>query len=186
MSCSRWQMNLIAAQCRGGGIGKDNALPWNIPSEYAHFARMTRALKDASKRNVVLMGRKTWDSIGGKPLKGRLNVVLSRNPQPNQEGVMWASSLEEAVTLLREPPLLDSIETVWICGGENVYREAMDRPECHRIYLTQIDADVDCDTFFPSMDESRFELVSDPRAPQGKQSENGFDWECHVWQKRRE
>jgi len=82
-------MNLIAAQCRGGGIGKDNALPWNIKSEYAHFLRMTRSVRDASKRNVVLMGRRTWDSIGGKPLKDRLNVILSRNPQPEQEGVLW-------------------------------------------------------------------------------------------------
>jgi len=185
MSSSKLKMNLIAAQCRGGGIGRDNAVPWNIKSEYAHFARMTRSLRDANKQNVVLMGRRTWDSIGAKPLKGRLNVVLSRTPQPHKEGSLWATSLQEAIALLHQTPYVDTVETIWVVGGENIYREAMAHPMCNRIYLTQIDTYVECDTFFPRVDDTLFELVTDPQAPQGKQIEDGVSWECHVWQKRR-
>jgi len=180
------KMNLIAAQCIGGGIGKEGTIPWNLKREYAHFRIMTRSVKEASKRNAVIMGRKTWESIGAKPLKGRLNVILSRTLIQCPDDCLLAPSLDEALSLLLSPPHVDALETIWILGGENIYRESLAHPLCHRVYLTKIDAHFDCDTFFPSVDESLFDLVADSEAPQGPQTENGLVWECQVWQKRQQ
>jgi len=182
---SKPKMSLIAAQCKSGGIGKDGDLPWKLKREYAHFKKMTSFVAKDGNRNAVVMGRKTWESIGAKPLKGRLNVILTRTPpQGEQDDVVRASSLDDALALLHQPPYVENLETIWICGGENIYREAIAHPSCHRVYLTQIDADYECDTFFPTVDKSIFELVTDTQAPQGKQTENGINWECHVWQRR--
>jgi len=179
------KLNLIAAQCIGGGIGKNNAVPWNLKREYAHFARMTRAVEDESKQNVVLMGRRTWESIGSKPLKGRINAIVSSTMSVCPDGCVLASSIDEALSRLSQPPYLDLVETVWVVGGVGIYREAISHPRCFRIYLTQIEAEIECDTFFPSFDESDFEAVVDSRAPSGPQVEDEIQWECRVLQKKR-
>jgi len=178
-------MNLIAAQCIGGGIGKNNDLPWSLKSEYAHFVRMTRAVEDDSKKNAVLMGRRTWESIGSKPLKGRINAIVSSTMTSCPDDCILASTMDEALNRLSQPPFVDAVETVWVVGGVGIYGEAIKHPRCHRIYLTQIDASFDCDTFFPSFDESLFEVVTDSKAPQGRQVEDGIPWECRVWQNKK-
>merc|ERR1719334_209495 len=86
------------------------------------------------------------------------------------EGCLLASTIDEALDRFSQPPFQDLVETVWVVGGVGIYREAMSHPRCFRIYLTQIDAEISCDTFFPSFDESHFEIVTDEKAPQGLQS----------------
>lgn len=178
-------LNVIAAQCIGGGIGKNNALPWSLKSEYAHFLRMTRAVQDESKKNLVLMGRKTWESIGSQPLKGRINAIVSRTMTSCPEDCLLATSIDEALDRLSQPPFKDIVETVWVCGGVGIYREAISHPRCFRIYLTQVKAKFECDTFFPSFDETLFDVVTDPKAPQGIQVDNEISWECRVLENRK-
>merc|ERR1712141_750304 len=114
-------------------------LPWRLKSEMKYFSETTTKTKDPSKRNAVIMGRKTWESIPSKfrPLKNRLNIVLSRQSNyslDEKEGKL-CTSLKEGLDLLKES---SDIETCWIIGGSSIYKESMSMPGCERIYLTHI------------------------------------------------
>ena len=121
---------IIAAISRNRGIGKNGALPWQISEDLRRFKRLTMG-------HVVLMGRKTWTSLG-RPLPGRRNVVLSRT---QLEGADTYPSLEEALGALH------SEERVFVIGGGEVYAQCLER--AHELYLTIVDREVDADTFFP-------------------------------------
>ncbi|XP_071455685.1 dihydrofolate reductase isoform X2 [Hetaerina americana] len=178
-------LNLIVAVCENMGIGFKGELPWKLKSEMAYFSKMTKGTKDPSKKNAVIMGRKTWESIPKKfkPLPDRINVVLSTNKIEVAEGVLLCSSLEGAVAQLRQPPFNSVIETVWVIGGSSLYKASMDLPECHRLYLTHIKAMFECDTFFPTISPS-FKVVSDPNVPQEVQEENGIKYEYKSLQSK--
>lgn len=137
---------VVAASKNGLGIGKDGTMPWKLPGDMAYFKELTSRTRDAAKQNAVIMGRKTWESIPDKfrPLKGRLNIVLSRstgadnvasendstgaNSTPRavskkaegMDGVFWCSSLEAATELLSTPELADKVETTFVIGGGQV------------------------------------------------------------------
>ena len=128
-------ISIIAAVAENNAIGKDNRLLWHIPEDLKHFKQFTTG-------HAVIMGRKTFDSIG-KPLPNRQNIVLTRNTRlsanPNVE---VASSMHEALQAVRG-------EEVFIIGGESVYRAAM--PLAQRLYITRVYADFEADTFFPNI-----------------------------------
>ncbi|XP_059481107.1 dihydrofolate reductase isoform X2 [Neocloeon triangulifer] len=179
------KLELIAAACHNRGIGFKGNLPWRLKSELEFFTRMTTNTKDAGKKNAVIMGRKTWESIPAnhKPLQGRLNVVLTRQKDFDlgDKGVV-CNSLEEAVSLVTSPPYNDQIERHWVIGGSAIYEAALNSTSCHRVYLTDILADFECDTFFPEMDETKFERVEDPDVPEGIQEEKGICFKYNVFQ----
>ncbi|MBA2547531.1 MAG: dihydrofolate reductase [Burkholderiaceae bacterium] len=125
-------ITLIAALARNGVIGHNNQIPWKIPGELAYFKRMTMG-------HPIVMGRKTWESIG-RPLPGRRNIVVSRDRCYAAPGAEVAGSLDEALHLVREAE-------AFVIGGAQIYGEAM--PRAHRMLLTEIDADLEGDTFFP-------------------------------------
>ncbi|KAG8239378.1 hypothetical protein J437_LFUL019090 [Ladona fulva] len=178
------RLNLIAAACENMGIGIKGRLPWKLKSEMAYFTKMTSQTKDPNKKNAVIMGRKTWQSIPLKyrPLADRVNVVLSSNKIEVDDDVLLCSSLEMAMAQLQQPPLGETIETVWVIGGSSVYKESLNMPECHRIYLTNVKALYECDTFFPEILPA-FKLLQDPDVPQGEQEENGVKYEYKVYEK---
>lgn len=157
------KLNLIVATAKNMGIGLKGSIPWRLKKDLALFAELTKSTTDQTRKNAVIMGRKTWESIPLKfrPLPGRVNVVLSRStlPSPN-ESVLFCSSLDEAVGKLKLEPYSDVIENVWIIGGASVYLESMERPNCHRIYVTRVQEDFECDVFMPPIDLSRFHLIS--------------------------
>ena len=133
---------LVVAMAKGRVIGKDGGLPWHIPEDLRHFRRVTMG-------HAILMGRKTWDSIG-RPLPGRRNIVITRNRELQLEGAEVVHSLEEAVALARDGG--DSEPRV--IGGASLYEAAL--PLATRIYLTEVDMEVEGDTFFPGLDESQW------------------------------
>lgn len=139
---------LIAATDNKGGIGKHGLLPWHLKKEMAYFSRVTKKVEIHGKQNMVLMGRSTWESIPKKyrPLPHRFNVILTRNVDYLVTGASVASSIEEAFSLAD-----DSIETIFIIGGGRVYKETIQYPQLDGIYLTEIQYDFDCDTFFPQL-----------------------------------
>ena len=170
---------LVVAATRQLGIGKDGTLPWKLPGDMKYFKDLTGTTSDPSKKNAVIMGRTTWESIPPKfrPLKGRHNVVLSRKRQseqqdsrlePSSDGPVTCSSLGSAMELLAHAPLADTIEHIFVIGGGQVYKEAVQSELCAAIHLTRIDEDYECDTFFPEIDQSRFKLWS-AAAPQKDQ-----------------
>jgi dihydrofolate reductase len=134
---------LIVAVARNGVIGKDGALPWHVSEDLKHFKKTT-------KGHAVIMGRKTFDSIG-RPLPHRRNIVVTRREGISFTGCEVANSLTEAIELARA-----SDECPFIIGGASLYKEAL--PMATEIHLTMIDRDVEGDTHFPG-DLSAFEEV---------------------------
>jgi len=133
-------LTLIVARARNGTIGRDNTLPWRLPEDLQHFKRTTMGAP-------VIMGRKTWDSIG-RPLPGRRNIVVSRNRDLKLEGAEVVASLEDAQRLCV------GVEQVFLIGGAQLYAEAL--PSADRLIVTEIDADVPGDAFFPAVDRTRW------------------------------
>ncbi|XP_067617178.1 dihydrofolate reductase [Eurosta solidaginis] len=178
------KFNLIVAVCENSGIGLKGELPWRLRSELKYFSYTTRRRENPKKQNAVIMGRKTFYCIpeNKRPLLGRLNVVLSRTLKASElpTNVLLYPSLEEAMQQLEQS---DQIETVWIVGGSAVYKEAMASQRCHRIYLTKIYKDFDCDTFFPAIPLDFVEVIGDPETPQGIQEEEGIRYEYIVLEK---
>ena len=135
----REALALVVAVSRNGVIGRDGGLPWHLPEDLKHFRRNTVG-------HAIVMGRKTWDSIG-RPLPGRRNIVITRNQEFQLEGAEVVHSLEEAVALAREGG--DSEPR--IIGGASLYEAAL--PLATRIFLTEVDLEVEGDTFFPDLDQ---------------------------------
>ena len=134
---------LIASVARNGSIGKDNRLLCHLPEDQQHFRRATAG-------GVVIMGRKTWDSLPERfrPLPGRRNIVVTRNPQWQAGGAEAAPSLDAALACVQTAP------KVFVIGGAQAY--AMALPTADELVLTEIDADLPGDIFFPAWDRSRF------------------------------
>lgn len=126
-------VSIIAAMSKNRIIGRDNAIPWNIPADMGRFRELTLG-------HTLIMGRKTFESIG-RPLPGRRNIVVSRQADYAAQGVVVAGSLQEALLLA------GCHGEVFICGGGEIYQQAL--PFAGRIYLTLIDCDIDGDTNFP-------------------------------------
>jgi dihydrofolate reductase len=127
--------SLIVARARQGVIGRDNAMPWHLPADLAHFKRTTLG-------HPVIMGRRTWDSIG-RALPHRRNIVVSRSPGFRAPGAQVVPSLAEAWRAA------DDADEAFVIGGGQLYAQAL--PGIDRIYLTEIDADVAGDTRFPEL-----------------------------------
>jgi dihydrofolate reductase len=132
------KLGLIYARSRNGVIGKDNVMPWHLPEDLAHFRQTTVGAP-------VIMGRKTWDSLPPKfrPLPGRRNIVVTRDPQWRAEGAERAGSVQEALALCGDAP------QAWVTGGSEIYRLAL--PLADTVVVTEIDADYEGDAFAPAL-----------------------------------
>jgi dihydrofolate reductase len=132
--------SLVVAMARNRVIGRDNQLPWRLPADLAYFKQVTLG-------HPVVMGRRTWESIG-RPLPGRLNIVVSRNPAFRAPGCTVVGSLEDAWRAAA-----GSAE-VAVIGGTSLFAEALANAD--RIHLTEVQADVPGDTYFPEFDRSKW------------------------------
>lgn len=137
----------MAAVARGGVIGRGGSIPWRVPEDARRFRALTMG-------HPVVMGRRTWDSLPDRfrPLPGRRNVVVTRNAAWQADGAERASSLADALRVLAGAP------QVFVIGGAELYAKAL--PLADELLLTEIDADVDGDTFFPPWDRAAFEETS--------------------------
>ena len=140
-------ISLIAAVAQNRALGKDGQLLWHLPEDMRYFRETTRG-------KPVIMGRKTWESLPDvfRPLPGRRNIVISRNPAYDAPGATLAGSLEEAVRLAQ-----DDAE-VFVIGGAEIYRQAL--PLAQRLYLTEVARDFDADAFFPEFSASDWTEIS--------------------------
>lgn len=146
------EFSIIVAMDQNRGIGKDGKIPWHLPEDLKYFKEITTATKDPAKKNVVIMGRKTWESIPEKfrPLPQRINLVLTRNKTLTfPQGVYSAGNLKEALGVLEIGKLKGLFESVLVIGGGQVYQEAIAFEQCRRIYATHVEASYDCDAYFP-------------------------------------
>jgi dihydrofolate reductase len=153
---------VVAYTWKSRAIGKQGQLPWgesSLKRDLKFFKHITTSTQDANKRNAVVMGRKTWDSIPEKyrPLSGRLNVILSRSmdTSPDHNDVWLKKDLLQTVNDLKAD---DSIETIFVVGGGEIYTAAMDMKLLDDVYATEIKAEFDgCDAFFPALPQDDFD-----------------------------
>lgn len=146
-------LSIIVAAARNGVIGRNNTLPWHLPEDLRYFKRITMG-------KPVVMGRRTFESIG-RPLPGRTNIVVTRQPDYAFEGLRVVSSLEQALALAEDIARADGADELMVIGGAEIYRAAL--PVAGRIYLTEVHADVEGDAFLPSIDWSVWREVSRQR-----------------------
>lgn len=152
-----------------GAIGKNGALPWKNSTDMKYFRDLTTTTSDASKNNAVIMGRKTYDSIGA-PLKNRVNIVLTRDAlnKSTIPNLSFQQSLDSALSTATlsatTSAAATNVENIFVIGGESVYKEALNHPQCRHIYLNLISTkcDVeDADAFFPTIDPAKYKLISE-------------------------
>lgn len=136
--------SLIVATTLNSVIGKDNQMPWHLPADLAWFRQNTTG-------KPVIMGRKTFESIG-RPLPKRTNIVLSHQPFEH-EGVVWKGSLESAVDFVRD------FDEIMLIGGGELFKQYL--PQADKLYLTQIQAELDGDTFFPQLNWDEWKIEFD-------------------------
>lgn len=139
------KISMVAAMAKDRVIGKDNAMPWHLPADFAWFKKVTMG-------KPIVMGRKTFESIG-RPLPGRQNIVISRNPDFTAEGVTVVSDIAAAQSAAGD------VEELMIIGGGSIYEACL--PLADRLYLTFIDLTVEGDTCFPAWDDTWQEVHSE-------------------------
>lgn len=151
------------------GIGKTGALPWRLKEDMKHFKELTTG----DGNNMVVMGRKTWESIPEKfrPLPNRINVVVSRTMQAGPGDFSVARSLDDALGYLSG--------RTFVIGGGEIYKEAIGHPACAELWITRVGASFDCDVTFPRY-EDRFRLES----VAGRFTENGVECSIEHWVQR--
>lgn len=132
---------IIVAAAKNRVIGFQNAMPWYLPEELAHFKRTTLG-------KPLVMGRNTFESIG-RPLPGRTNIVISRNPEFNHPGVKVATSLAAALKIADSQAIIDGASEIMVIGGGEIYQQAF--PLADTLYLTEVDAEPQGDTWFPEV-----------------------------------
>ena len=162
------ELVLIAAVARNGVIGRDNALPWRLKADLAHFKRTTVG-------HPIIMGRKTWESLG-RPLPGRRNLVLTRNTDYAATGAEVFTSADDAITALGEQ------DRVFVIGGAEIYRQLLSQAD--RLILTEIWADLEGDAHFPDIDPGVFEELR--RESCNADADNEFDFDFVEYVRRPE
>lgn len=162
-------ISLIAAAAKNNAIGKDGDMPWRLSNDLKYFKNITWGLP-------VVMGRKTFESFGkGKPLPGRKNIILTRQPDFQPEGVVTVKSAEDAIFLVNEM----DIKEMMVIGGGEIYRLFFEKAK--RIYLTRVDAEPEADTFFPDVDPAVWKLVS--QKDHEADAKNDHNYSFQVWER---
>ena len=133
------------------GIGRDGELAWQLPSDMAYFKEKTSTTIDPKKKNAVLMGRKTYESIPKKfrPLPKRLNIILTKNTSIQFPDCLIQQSIESAITTIQNR--LPEIETLFIIGGGQIYKETLTKKICSKLWITHLFSDFNCTTTFPKI-----------------------------------
>lgn len=139
--------SLIVAVAENGVIGKNNDMPWHIKSEFQYFKRTTTG-------KPVIMGRKSFDALGGKPLPNRSNIIITRDPHYTAAGITVVHTLEDALKAARKIAQATKVDEIFIAGGAEIYRLAL--PLTDRFYLTHIHLKPEGDIFFPPYDPAEW------------------------------
>jgi dihydrofolate reductase len=158
---------LIAAVARNGVIGAQNRLPWRLPEDLKHFRALTTG-------HAVIMGRRTWESIG-RPLPGRQNIVVTSSEGIRVAGVEVARSLDDALARVRLP------DPAFVIGGETLYRDAL--PRADLLYLTEIERDFEGDARFPQFDRSLWRETARTNA-RALDDQGGFTYHFAAYERR--
>ncbi len=163
------RLALVVARARNGVIGRDGGLPWRLRSDLQQFKAITVG-------KPCLMGRQTWESLPLKPLPGRLNIVLTRDQSYEADGMargaLVCASLDEAIEIAREQAAEDGMDEICLIGGAQLYADAL--PRAKRLYITEVEAEPEGDTLFPTFDEAAWIETSSERHEPGEKDDHAF------------
>jgi len=162
-------ISLIVAAGTNNAIGKDNQLLWHLPKDLQFFKKITWAMP-------VIMGRKTFESLSGKPLQGRLNIIITRQRNWQPEGVTVVHSLRDALFVAESA----DYKEVFVAGGGEIYREAL--PKADKVYLTRVQTAPEADTFFPELEPDEWQLLSDETFPMNEK--HAYPYSFQLWARR--
>ncbi|CAL8358029.1 unnamed protein product [Lota lota] len=186
MNLQKKPIRLIAAACNDLGIGKDGKMPWHLPLEFNYFLNNVSRVSRPGMFNLMVWGRLCWLSKDDcLNIENVIHVVLSKSLSVVPDNAHYLSKdFEGAIRLAASPPLSDIIETIWVVGGTQVYKEGMMHPWCDLIYLTHIMANIDCDVFFPEIDQQIFKKQDRfPGVPSEIQEEKGVKYKHDIYKK---
>lgn len=183
------KFSVILAATENGLIGNSSTksgFPWRLPRDMAYFKEVTSTTGNPEKKNAVVMGRKTWDSIPAKfkPLEGRINVVLTRNPEELRKSgkipddVLLYSDLQQAVDALGA---METCETIFIGGGSSIYNEAFASPNCEKVYLTTVLSPAQGDIFVDMKLFNRFASVATEQKYSEVEKDGDFEIQMFVY-----
>jgi dihydrofolate reductase len=150
------------ARARNGVIGRDGDLPWRLRTDLRRFRTLTLG-------KPIIMGRKTWESLPRRPLAGRTNLVLTRDPGFEAQGAVVCQDFSEALEIAREQAAEDAADEVCIIGGASLFELA--RPRATRVYLTEVEGDPEGDVRMPPLDEAGWREVAREAVPAGPQDD---------------
>ncbi|HAI15758.1 MAG: dihydrofolate reductase [Gammaproteobacteria bacterium] len=165
------KLALICAMAENRVIGRNNSLPWHLSEDLKYFKRVTMG-------NSIIMGRKTWESIG-QALPGRTNIILTMDSEYKAEGARVVHSVEEAIRLAENISLIDGSEEAFIIGGAKLYYSAL--PLAERFHLTRVHADVEGDTYLAKFDETQWEEIM--REEFYRSGDNPYDYSICLLQR---
>lgn len=159
------KITLIVAKSKNNAIGKNNALLWRLSADLKNFKRLTSG-------HCIIMGRKTYESIG-KPLPNRTNIIITRNKDFEAAGCLIQHSLDSALDSARN----SEEKEVFIIGGAQIYQQALDRVD--KIYLTQVDTEIEGDTFFPVLDSKKWKCTQKEEYFADQKNEYNYAFEIY-------
>jgi len=162
-------ISLIVAVSTNNAIGKNNQLLWHLPNDMKFFKNTTWAMP-------IIMGRKTFESLAGKPLNGRLNIVITKQDGLTIEGVSVVNSLESAIEIAQ----LNNYKEAFVIGGGEIYKAAL--PMANKIFLTRVDVNIDADTFFPELDPNSWILTNVEE--HFVDAKHQYNYRFQIWEKK--
>lgn len=160
-------ITLVVAASTNNAIGKNNQLLWHLPNDMKYFKNLTWGMP-------VVMGRKTFEALG-KPLKGRKNIVLTKQAGWKAAGAVAVKNFDDALFFIKEM----EVKEVMVIGGGQIYRSVLDM--ANRIHITRVDAQLEADTFFPSIDPAAWRLVS--RQDHEADEKHKYNYSFQVWER---
>ncbi len=166
-------VSIVAARSENNIIGRGQDIPWHLPADLTHFKNLTSG-------HTIVMGRKTFDSIG-RALPSRRTIVITHNTVIDDPDVTVASSLEEALRVAVDDPYESDVPVeIFIVGGGEIYGHAIPRAE--KMFLTRVHAEIEGDVRFPEFRDEEWECISAERHP--ADAKNPFDYTFEVWERR--
>jgi dihydrofolate reductase len=162
------RISMIVAAATNNAIGLDNRLLWHLPNDLKFFKNATWALP-------VIMGRKTLEALSGKPLNGRMNIVITRQVDFAKEGFWVAHDIQEALQICKDA----NYRAVNVIGGGEIYRQYL--PLAHRLLITRVEVELTGDAYFPEIPSDDWGLISDD--PQPADEKHAYPYRFQVWER---
>jgi dihydrofolate reductase len=161
------EISLVVAAATNNAIGKEGGMPWHLPNDLKHFKNVTWGMP-------VIMGRKTFDSLG-KPLAGRKNIVITRQSGWKAEGAIAVKSIDDALFLVRE----SDVKEAMVIGGGEIFKTLFDKAK--KIYMTRVEAEPEADTWFPAIEPNKWHLVSQQNHEADEK--HNFKYSFQTWER---